>query len=68
MAKELSLQISLPRNLIGSYNSAINILSENQKSIKKHIEYLLADVSKTTDDIIVDLRGQNKLFSITKAS
>lgn len=58
--KEISLQISLTRQLINSYNDSITLLNENQKMIRNKIQNLEKQIRNTAQYLNI----QNTLHQI----
>lgn len=61
---EMSLQISLTKELIENFNSTISLLDANQKLIKNRLQYFEFNVNKTLNDISAYLRAHNTLDQI----
>lgn len=64
VSQEMSLQISLTKQLIQNYNSTIFLLSANQNLIKDHINFYELNVNKTINEFYSYLKIQNALEQI----
>lgn len=62
--KEMSLQISLTKQLIENYNSTITLLNKNQLTIKNNIDAFEKSINKTITDLTIFIKVQNSLFQI----
>lgn len=62
--EEMSLQISLTKQLIENVNATISLLDANQRLIKNRLQYFEFNVNKTLNDISAYLRAQNTLDQI----